>query len=255
MSTTRRTSKQREASCDLQPAQKIDQRIPTTVTGAAQKKPPLPITADGIWMDRRMAPLARPRAALFLDRDGVIVRDTGFLSNPDNVTIIPEIAALMRHANQSGVPVLVVTNQSGIDRGLFDWSDFAAIEQSIASKLAALGARSDATAACPFHPDYTDDYNDDHAQWRKPGSGLIKAVAGALGIAISASWLVGDRPSDMEAARDAGLAGGVLIGHRAPEAVGNGLGRLTQSVFAMQVAESAGQAAEQILATDLFDEK
>jgi len=202
-----------------------------------------------------MAPLVRPRPALFLDRDGVIVRDTGFPSNPDSVTIIPETAALIRHANQSGIPVLVVTNQSGIDRGLFDWNEFAAVEKAIANRLAESGARSDATAACPFHPDYTNGYNDDHAQWRKPGPGLIKAIASALGIALPASWLIGDKPRDMEAARNAGLAGGILIDGQAGEGDGHDAGRQAPSAFTVQVVDSAAQAAERILATDLFAAK
>lgn len=223
------------------------------MTGSQQNNPPLPITAEGIWIDRRLTPLAKPRPALFLDRDGVIVRDTGFLSNPNSVKIIPETAALMRQANQSGVPVLVVTNQSGIDRGLLDWNDFAAVENSIASRLAELGARSDATAACPFHPDFTTGYNDNHEQWRKPGPGLLNALANTLGIVLSASWLIGDRSRDIEAARNAGLAGGILITSEATKEADCNLEQPASSSFIMQIADSPAQAAKQFLATVLSE--
>lgn len=252
MSTTGQIWKPLEVSCDLDAKAKIDQPIAAILTASDQKKPPWPITTDGIWVDKRMAPLAKTRPALFLDRDGVVVRDTGFLSNPDSVTIIPETAALMRRANLADVPVLVVTNQSGIDRGLLGWDDFAAVEAAIAGRLAALGARSDATAACPFHPDHTAGYGDDHARWRKPGPGLIIVLAEELGITLSESWLIGDRPRDIDAARNAGLAGGILIDTGATEEDGLNTGQPNFAAFTEQIADSAAEAAERILATGLF---
>ena len=125
------------------------------MTTESQSDLPWPIIPPGIWLDIRMAPLAMPRSAFFLDRDGVIVRDTRFLSDPATVALVPGTTAVIKAAKAACVPVLVVTNQSGMDRGILDWDDFAAVEARIADLLAMAGVATDATAACPFHPDHT----------------------------------------------------------------------------------------------------
>jgi len=124
--------------------------------------------------------------------------------------------AVIKTANSANVPVLVVTNQSGVDRGLLDWSDFAAVEARIVDLLSATGVKTDATAACPFHPDHTTGYDQTHAQWRKPGPRLLVTLANKLNIDLANSWLIGDQKRDIEAARNAGLAGGILVGAELP---------------------------------------
>ena len=208
---------------------------------------PWPIVPPGIWLDTRMAPQTMPRPALFLDRDGVIVRDVGYLSEPAKVKLVPETAALIKAAQAACIPVLVVTNQSGIDRGLFGWNDFAAVEARIADLLTATGVTTAATAACPFHPDHTADYDKTHASWRKPGPRMITALADRLNIDVTGSWLIGDRLRDVEAARNAGLAGGILIGD-APTP-----GNLAQPGFRLLDAKSADDALTMLKATTLFD--
>jgi D-glycero-D-manno-heptose 1,7-bisphosphate phosphatase len=93
-----------------------------------------PIAPPGIWMAVRepgpSSPHPAPRPGLFLDRDGVVVVDTGFLSDPKGVSLVPGAAALIAAANRDAVPVAVVTNQSGIDRGHYGWDAFAAVERS-----------------------------------------------------------------------------------------------------------------------------
>ncbi len=195
-----------------------------------------PITEDGIWLDIRMERLTEARPALFLDRDGVIVPDTGFLSDPDTVTLMPGAAALIAAANRKAVPVAVVTNQSGIDRGLFDWTVFAAVQQNIERLLALHGAAIDALAACPFHPDFTDGYGAEHGAWRKPGPKMIRALADALNLDCARSWLIGDRPRDIEAARAAGLAGAVYVGTDS-EAAPAGVSDAENSGFRLVTAE------------------
>ncbi len=152
-----------------------------------------------------------PRPGLFLDRDGVVVRDKGFLRAPDDVELLPGVAELIAEANRCAVPVAVATNQSGIARQLFGWAEFAGVEGEIARRLAAAGARLDAVVACPFHPEFTADYGAVESHWRKPGPGLVLAAARLLNIEIGRSWLVGDRTRDIETARNAGLAGAVLL--------------------------------------------
>jgi D-glycero-D-manno-heptose 1,7-bisphosphate phosphatase len=171
----------------------------------------LPLTADGIWLQVNGAVPAAARAGLFLDRDGVIVEDTGYLSTPSAVRLLPGAAALMRRANQAGIAVAVVTNQSGIARRLFGWDEFAAVEAEIERQLLADGAAIDGICACPFHPEFGDADPASTARWRKPGPGMIEALAAALWIDRQRAWIVGDKPGDIEAARNAGLAGAVLL--------------------------------------------
>lgn len=124
---------------------------------------------------------------------------------------MPGIGPLIAQARQKEWAVAVVTNQSGIARSLFGWDDFAAVQAEMMRQLAAQDVAVDAVAACPFHPDYTAAYDDEAAQWRKPGSRMIEVLAARLNINLAASWMIGDKSADIAAARRAGLAGGVRI--------------------------------------------
>ncbi len=162
-----------------------------------------PLHDDGTWREV-VAPGGGP--GLFLDRDGVIVEDTGFLARAGDVRLLDGGAELVVRANRRGVPVVVVTNQSGIGRGFFGWEDFAAVQHEITRRLERAGGRWNAVYASPFPPG-------DHAM-RKPRPGLLRAAAETLGIELAASWIVGDRATDIEAGFNAGLAGGILVGDR-----------------------------------------
>ena len=188
----------------------------------ARTDTPWPITDDGIWLEVRAARARRPRPALFLDRDGVIIEDRDFVSDPAAVALLPGAARLIAAANRAGVPVAVVTNQSGIDRGLYGWDAFAAVEARIDERLAVGGAAIDARAACPFHPDFSPGFGPAQARWRKPGPGMIEALAKRLNVDLGRSWLVGDKPSDIEAAREASLAGAIRLPrlHGDPDSTG-----------------------------------
>ncbi len=170
-----------------------------------------PLTAEGIWLRITARPDGEPRPGLFLDRDGVIVEDVGYLRRAADVRLIPGAADIIRRANIAGLPVAVVTNQSGISRGRFGWDDFATVEDRIAALLAAEGAAVDAVAACPFHPSFTPDYGDSHARWRKPGPAMLTATAAALKLDLARCWMIGDKTSDIEAADNAGLAGAIWV--------------------------------------------
>lgn len=181
--------------------------------------PDPPIVAPGVWLQTHSARDGAPGPCLFLDRDGVIVEERHFLSRPADVRLLPGAARLIRGANRAGVAVAVVTNQSGIDRGYYGWTEFAAVERTIAALLGAEDAALDAVAACPFHPDFTPGYDGGHDRWRKPGPAMLTAVAERLNLDLARSWLVGDRAIDVEAARNAGLAGAIHVrsGHGAGE--------------------------------------
>ena len=171
----------------------------------------------GLWREgpdptRRFS----PGPALFLDRDGVLIIDSGYLHDPAGVVLIPGIAAIVAACNRAGVPVVVVTNQSGIGREYYGWSDFVAVQARLAALLAAAesGARLDMVLACAYHPDAEGDFAIADHPWRKPNPGMLHAAAEALPIDLARSWMIGDRATDLAAARAAGLAGGLHLSGR-----------------------------------------
>jgi len=201
-----------------------------------------PIEPPGVWLElRRPAPSGAPRPALFLDRDGVIVEDADYLADPRRAVLVAGAAELIAAANRARVPVAVVTNQSGIDQGLYGWAEFASVEAEIERLLAARGASIDAVAACPFHPEATAGFGVGHAAWRKPGPGMIATLAARLRVDRARSWLVGDRGRDVAAAKGAGLAGAIIMTKSAVERAE----AMAQSAagFAVHEAASLAEAA------------
>ncbi len=162
---------------------------------------------------------ALDRGGLFLDRDGVLVEEVEYLRRAQDVRLTRGAADLVLWANRRAIPVVVVSNQSGIARGLLDVAAYETVEAQIARNLASAGARLDLVLACPFHPEYTQGYGSLHAKWRKPGPGMLLLAAEMLGLRLAESWMVGDKASDIEAARAAGLRGAVhvLTGHGVQE--------------------------------------
>ncbi len=148
----------------------------------------------------------RPRRAVFLDRDGTVVDELGFLSDPARVRLVPRAAEGIARMNRAGLRVLIVTNQSGIARGMFDEGTLAAVHARIQALLAAEGARIDGFYHCPHHPDFGSP-----CACRKPEPGLLLAAAREHGVDLASSWLVGDSPRDLEAARRAGVHGRILV--------------------------------------------
>ena len=182
-------------------------------------EPPAPQVPlhDGIYLAVRAEPPVHlpSRPALFLDRDGVIVELVDYLHRPEDVRLTPGADLAIREFNLAEIPVVVVSNQAGIGRGLFDWSDFARTEAEIAAQLARAGAYVDAVVACPFHADGIAPYAHPDHPARKPNPGMFQLARDRLGLSLAASWLVGDNISDVEAADQAGLGGAVhvLTGH------------------------------------------
>jgi D-glycero-D-manno-heptose 1,7-bisphosphate phosphatase len=134
--------------------------------------------------------------AVFLDRDGTIVDDPGFLRDPADVRLLPGAAAALARFNQAGLAVIVVTNQSGIGRGLLTDEEYHLVEARIEELLAEDGATLDATYYCPHSPD-----DEAPCDCRKPGTRLYRRAADDWGIDLQASWWVGDRISDLDPAR------------------------------------------------------
>ena len=137
------------------------------------------------------------RWAVFLDRDGTINEEVEYLSDPEELHLIPSAAEAIRLLNEARVPAIVVTNQAGVGRGYFTEAKVRAIHEQLANQLAAHGAHLDAIYCCPHHPD-------EGCDCRKPKSGMLKRAAEEHGIDLSRSFAVGDKVSDLEAGRRAG---------------------------------------------------
>jgi len=172
------------------------------------------LTADHVWIDLSHTIQRSEQAtpALFLDRDGVIVVDAHYLGDPDQVALLPGAGQLVKAANTARVPVVVVTNQSGIGRGYFDWEAFEAVQQRIEDLLSAHeGAKWDAVLACPHHRDALPPYRHPDHPCRKPNPGMFTDARDILNIDLSRSWIIGDKAGDLEAGKRAGLTGGVHV--------------------------------------------
>lgn len=141
----------------------------------------------------------RESPAVFLDRDGTLIEDVGYLERPEDVRLLTGVAAALGRLNEAGVPVVVVTNQSGIARGLFTREDFDATEARLDELLEAEGARVDGVYVCPHHPDV-----DGPCDCRKPASGLYREAAHDLALDLARSFYVGDRWRDVAVALEVG---------------------------------------------------
>jgi D-glycero-D-manno-heptose 1,7-bisphosphate phosphatase len=152
-------------------------------------------------------------SALFLDRDGVINVDHGYIYRSDQFEFIPGIFELARFwANELGRPIIVVTNQSGIGRGYFDERTYAHLTHWMCGRFADEGAAIARVYHCPYHPVHgVGEYRCDHP-WRKPNPGMILQAAADLALDLVRSAIVGDKMSDMEAGAAAGIAVRILVG-------------------------------------------
>lgn len=142
-----------------------------------------------------------PRRALFLDRDGVINVDHGYVHSPAKVDWIPGIFELVADASARGWLCIVVTNQAGIARGFYNPDTFLGFTQWIHEQFLCRGAPLLATYWCPHHPDTPAG----PCPCRKPSPGMLLAAMDDWGISASDSWLVGDNATDIQAAQAAGI--------------------------------------------------
>ena len=180
---------------------------------------------------------AGSRGAVFLDRDGTIIEDSGYLHEPEAVRLLPGAALAIRRLNQAGWPVVVISNQSGIARGLYPESDYHRVQQRLAELLHAQDARIDASLFCPHHPDFTGP-----CACRKPGTKLFKEAAARLGVDLAMSRFVGDRLSDVTPAVSLG-------GHGLLVRTGEGQAHQGQAeALGVRVVTDLAAATEVILA-------
>jgi histidinol-phosphate phosphatase family protein len=139
------------------------------------------------------------RRAAFLDRDGTIIHDVDFISRPEDVRLVRGAAAAIGTLNNAGIPVIIVSNQSGIGRGYFDYDAFERVQARIEELLGVDGAHIDATYICPHAPS-----DEPPCECRKPRVALFELAARNHDIDVARSWYVGDKWRDVEPGRTLG---------------------------------------------------
>jgi D-glycero-D-manno-heptose 1,7-bisphosphate phosphatase len=173
--------------------------------------------------------------AVFLDRDGTIIEDVGYLRDPSQIRLLPGADQAIRRLNASGLLTLVVTNQSGIARGLLSEEDYHRTERRLNELLEGSGAHIDGYYFCPHLPDVSGP-----CECRKPGTLLYRQAAERFGIDLERSWWVGDRARDVLPAAAFG-GRGILV-----------LGELSQSDASGQPAHRVLQAPDLVHAVELI---
>jgi D-glycero-D-manno-heptose 1,7-bisphosphate phosphatase len=148
--------------------------------------------------------IATKRPAVFLDRDGTLIEDVGYLDRLDRVTFFPWTVDTIRALNRAGLAMVVVTNQSGIARGMFPEAFVEETHRYLTAHLEAGGARVDAYYYCPHHPRGTVDPYSRRCDCRKPGRGLVDRAARDLGLDPERSFVVGDTWLDVQLGRAVG---------------------------------------------------
>jgi histidinol-phosphate phosphatase family protein len=145
------------------------------------------------------------RRGVFIDRDGTLIVDRHYLNDPEQVELVPEASNAVRYINYALIPVIVVTNQSGIARGIISSEQYERVKARIDDKLAERNAFIDATFVCPHHPDFTGP-----CECRKPGTALFRQAIEEFGLAPERCVYIGDRWHDIAPALELG-GRGILV--------------------------------------------
>jgi D-glycero-D-manno-heptose 1,7-bisphosphate phosphatase len=186
--------------------------------------------------------------AIFIDRDGTLNEDIGYVSTPDELILYPWAAEAVSLVNKSGFKAVVITNQSGIARGMYSEETLRAIHERMIEELAREGARIDAVYYCPHHPEVGDAHYRIECDCRKPGTGMLDAAAGEHNIDLKRSFVIGDKSSDIMLAENAWARSALVL---------TGYGRETLAhperwpCHPSFVAENLLQAVKQILDSEL----
>lgn len=158
------------------------------------------------------------RAAVFLDRDGTLNEEIGYLSRADDLLLIRGAGEAVRRINQAGMAAVVVTNQSGVARGYFEERALLSIHKRLRQELEKEGAYLDGIYICPHHPQGDVDGYRRVCQCRKPGIGMVREAERDLSLELSLSYMIGDHLNDVRMAVNAGMRSVlILTGHGSEE--------------------------------------
>ena len=199
---------------------------------------------------RQNAPQGGParKPAVFLDRDGTINEQMGYINHLSRFHLLPGVGQAIRTLNQFGLPVVVVTNQSGLARGYFPESLLDAVHAEMRRLLALDGARINGLYVCPHHPEAKEERYRLACACRKPKTGLLEQAAAEMGLDLRRSYVVGDRWSDLRCGAAVGAATIlVLTGYGRGDAAYIGPGQAVQPDY---VAEDLTAAVRWILARE-----
>jgi D-glycero-D-manno-heptose 1,7-bisphosphate phosphatase len=188
---------------------------------------------------------SRRRPAIFMDRDGTLSHEVGYVNHPSRFRLYPWTVDAVRAINQAGWLAVVVTNQAGVARGYFPESVVEEVLRKLRSDVEAGGARLDAVYACLHHPSVGQPPYRADCDCRKPRPGMLRRAEAELGADLSRSWVIGDRHGDLQFAWNVGARGALVKS-------GYGLGELTYLAPAWSrqpdlVAENLLEAVERIL--------
>ena len=186
------------------------------------------------------------RPAIFLDRDGTLIEDVDYLQHADQMRVLPGVPEALRALQSAGYALVIITNQSGVARGLLTEETLAELHQELVYRLGEQGVTVDGIYYCPHHPEHgSAEYRVD-CECRKPGTALLEQAGQDIGLDLGASWAVGDKLSD--------LAGAVRLGCRAVLVrTGYGAdheGLLGSTDFQALVADDLAEAAHLILSAN-----
>jgi len=175
----------------------------------------MPFTTDGNWFDFREDGIGDTRPALFTDRDGVLIEERHYLKDPAEIVLVEGSVEALKPFVLAGYFLILVSNQSGIGRGILDWDDVFAVQQRLRELWRQHDLSWDMALLCPHHPEHgRGTYHQDN-RWRKPHPGMFEFAAQTLPIDMDNSIMVGDKLTDLRGARAAGISNlvHVLSGH------------------------------------------
>ena len=146
------------------------------------------------------------RPAVFMDRDGCLIEEMGYINHPSRVRLLPRTPAAVTRLNRAGIAAVMATNQAGIARDYFSKETLEAVNAEVERQLDASGARLDALYVCTHHPTAGQPPFRLECACRKPKPGLLLRAAAEMGLDLSRSVMIGDKPSDIGAGQAAGVA-------------------------------------------------
>ena len=153
-----------------------------------------------------MSPASTGRPAVFMDRDGCLIEEAGYINHPSRVRMLPRSPAAVARLNRAGIAAVMATNQAGIARDYFSRETLDAVNAEVEGQLADQGAKLDALYVCTHHPTAGQPPFRLECECRKPKPGLLLRAAAEMSLDLSRSVMIGDKPSDIRAGQAAGVA-------------------------------------------------